>query len=66
MEMRPLKDAVWLVTLGAGLIAYAHANFATKSNLASIFTMLQSLTTRISHIEKKTYEIHGILRSRND
>jgi len=64
--VKNLKDSIWLITLGAALIAYAHANFATKNHVASIFTMLQTIGARVSGIEKKTSEIRGMLRRRND
>lgn len=64
--MKNLKDSIWLIALGATLIAYAHANFATKNNIASIFTMLQTMSERVGEIEKKAYEIHGMLRKDND
>lgn len=31
-----LKTAAWLIGLGIGLAAYAHANFATKSTVETM------------------------------
>lgn len=49
-----IKYAIYMLGLGATLLAYAHANFATKS-------VVEANTDRIIEMDKRIYDIWVII-----
>jgi hypothetical protein len=47
-----LKFVLYCVALGMTLIAYAHANFASKDILILIFSKLQTIESKILSLEE--------------
>jgi hypothetical protein len=45
--LEPIEQAIALVALGGSLVAYAHANFATKSTVETM--------------DKRLWEIHQVV-----
>jgi len=44
-----------LISLGAGIVVYAHATFATKQDVKSLIKMVE-------RIDERVYNIHQVLK----
>ena len=50
-----LKFIVFSVSIGASLIAYAHANFPTKYSLGQILNRLDRIENKIDRIQERNF-----------
>jgi hypothetical protein len=51
-----LKYAFLILSLGAGLVAYAHSNFVTKYEVDTIKSILYEIRESIKIIDQRLYE----------
>ncbi len=45
-----VKSAIYFIALGAGLVAYAHANFSTKGHVEDLKDTIKRIDDRIYKI----------------
>lgn len=50
---RAIMDAIALIIVGAGLVVYAHANFATKSVVEKLDDRIYQIWTEVVPVSKR-------------
>ena len=50
---KAIIDAIILISLGAGLVVYAHANFATKSTVEKLDDRVYDIWRQVVPAEKR-------------
>jgi len=57
-----LKLALWLIGLGASLVVFAHANFATKERVNTLHEDVREIRQDVKFIKAKLIEFRWVLK----